>query len=188
MSTTLRKERSFNRAAVMAVCLIWVFTNPLAGCVCFQPIVKQAPDTRPGKEEHQLTIFVGFLLACVCAFFRNIFVYAPLLPACSPSSLTTPQASSLRQRFARHTSQLIGSGGADLGQAHNDDSSNDDCQHGSYSSHFSSSQSGLSLGRRRHLGSSIVPHKFGASSDPILVKPMALMSSTYSQPFSPQVK
>jgi hypothetical protein len=34
----------------MAVCRILVFTNLPAACVCFQPIVKQAPDTRPGKE------------------------------------------------------------------------------------------------------------------------------------------
>jgi len=45
-----RKARFLEGIALMAICMMLVLTNLLAGCACFRPTAKRELGTSPGKE------------------------------------------------------------------------------------------------------------------------------------------
>jgi hypothetical protein len=87
--------------AVVAVFLMLTITCLLAGCLCFQPSVKQVSDTRPGKEGQTVEVREELPWPCK-AFWGTIGVLSWFFPG---ERSTTPEEQ--RAKSAQETRQLL---------------------------------------------------------------------------------
>ncbi len=67
------------------ICLVVGFVKTMSGCVCFSPIVKQVPDTRPGKEGQTVVVHDEMPLPCKI-FWGALWGLSWLFPGKSATS------------------------------------------------------------------------------------------------------
>ena len=100
MSKSSRKAPFLKSTAVISTCLMLVFTNLLAGCVCFHPIVKQVPDTRPSKEGQKVVVHEEMPWPCK-VFWGTIRALSWFFPG----DLSTPEQK--RAKSEQETSKWL---------------------------------------------------------------------------------